>query len=126
MDRQRNDRMGRMGNLSQWSKHRREILRRIRLFNSDPNCNCNRNRYSDGDCYAKTYTDGHKHGDAHHNADRNSIAHTQSHTKADLYAATFSNTAGSTDFTASAVSVTSLLIKQIFLLPRSLILRLQV
>jgi len=100
--------MGRMGDLSQWSKHRREILRRLRLFNSDPNCNGNRNIHSDCDCYAKTYTDGHKHGDSHDNAHSNSIAHTQSHTKADLYTATFSDTEGSTDSPASAMSVTSL------------------
>ena len=97
--------MGRMGDLSQWSKHRREILRRLRLFNSDPNCNGNRNSHGDCDCYAKTYTDGHKHGDSHGNAHSNNVAHT----KADIYTATFSDTEGSTDSPASAMSVTSLI-----------------
>ena len=103
--------MGRMGDLSQWSKHRREILRRIRRFNSDPNCNCscNRNSHSDGDCYAEPHADGHKHGDSHDNAHSNSNAHTQSYTKADLYTATFSDTESSTDSPASAMSVTSLI-----------------
>jgi hypothetical protein len=111
--------MGRMGDLSRWSKHRREILRRIRLFNSDPNCNSNcdaktypdgnRDSHSDGDYYAKTYPDGHNHGHSCHNAHSNSIAHTHYHTKADPYTATCSDTESSTDSRASAMNVTSLI-----------------